>query len=341
MDWRDEWWAATLAPDGFWYRERPGDHFRTSAGDARDPAMTGAFARALLDRVTAALHENEESVTPGHRGADCRNTVLGMVDLGAADGSLLREIARHRPTWSLHGVDVRPAPAGLPSAAAWSRAVWDVRTSRWTDPDGLPTGEPWAGAMPGPLLVVAHEWLDDLPCHVARRVPGGWELLGPDGPTGAAPAAEEAAWLDAWAGDAQIAEVGLTRDLAWAATAVGLPPGSVLVAVDYGHLRQTRPLQGSLLGYRDGRLVDPVPDGRTDITAPVAVDALAAAVERVPGVRRRLFARQCEVVGAPASAAAEGSALDRLVGANRRRVLADPTRLGANWWLIHTVDPAS
>ena len=338
MDWRAEWWEATLAPDGFWYRERPGDHFRTSVGDARDRAMTAAFARTLLDRVTAALHENHGSGTPTHRNG-ARNTLLGMVDLGAADGSLLREVARQRPGWSLHGVDVRPAPAGLPAGTAWTRAVWDVRTSRWTDPDGLPTGAPWAEAIRGPMVVVAHEWLDDLPCHVARRSPGGWELLGPNGPTGEAPAAEEAAWLDAWAGDARIAEVGLTRDLAWAAIAAGLAPGSVLVAVDYGHLRETRPPEGCLLGYRDGRLVDPVPDGRTDITAPVAVDALTAAVERVPGVRRRLVARQCEVVGAPNPGAAEGSALDRLVGANRRRVLGDPTRLGANWWLVHTLDP--
>ena len=49
------------------------------------------------------------------------------------------------------------------------------------------------------------------------------------------------------------------------------------LAVDYGHLRADRPPFGSLTGYRDGRQVPPVPDGGSDVTAHVAMDAVAAA----------------------------------------------------------------
>lgn len=329
MDWLEEWWSSALGEGGFWCREQPGDHFRTSPHARNDPSVA-----AFTDILFGLLDEIAESRT--------RPALRGMVDLGAADGTLLREVAARRPDWSLQGVDVRAAPASLPANARWSRAVWDVRTTSWTDGRGRRTPAPWAGRLPGPVLVLAHEWLDDLPCRVARRVGDGWELLGPDGPTGTAPDAEEVRWLRAWAGQAEVAEVGLTRDRAWAAVAAGLPAGSVLVAVDYGHLRASRPVGGALLGYRDGHPVPPVPDGRTNITAPVAVDALAAAVEHVPGVRRLLLARQSALPVVRADDHHDdGPPLQRLVLANRHRALRDPDRWGANWWLVHVVDPTA
>jgi hypothetical protein len=47
--------------------------------------------------------------------------------------------------------------------------------------------------------------------------------------------------------------------------------------VDYQHGRAARPPAGSLVGYRRGTVVDPVPDGTCDITSQVALDACAAA----------------------------------------------------------------
>ncbi|MEA5155459.1 SAM-dependent methyltransferase [Raineyella sp.] len=297
-------------------------------GDRPDPSAT-ELARLLLSTLDSLSAE-----CPG---------LVGMVDLGAADGALLAAVAQWRPAWQLLGVDVRPAPDGLPAGCRWRQAGWDVRTASWVGPDGR-IAEPWADlAILGPLLVVGHEWLDELPCRVARREPQGWELLGPDGPTGARPDAAETAWLDRWAGTARVAEVGLTRDRAWAAVADRLPAGGVLVAVDYGHQRADRPAEGGLVGYRAGRRVAPAADGRTNLSAPVAIDALAAAVEARPGVRRLLVSRQRDLVaGAPAPATtpapAPATTLAGLVAANRRRLLADPDRWGANRWLVHRVD---
>lgn len=327
MDWLDEWWAAATGPGGFWVHEVPADHFRTSVGHRPDPGAA-ELARLLLSTL--------DSVAPDIRGS------IDTVDLGAADGALLAAVAESDPGRRLLGVDVRPAPPGLPARCRWRQAAWDVRTSCWVGPQGG-MAAPWAGlAAAGPLLVVGHEWLDELPCRVARRTPRGWELLGPDGPTGARPDEPETAWLDRWAGEARIVEIGLTRERAWAAVAASLPRGGVLVAVDYGHRRADRPADGGLLGYRDGRRVPPVADGRTNLSAPVAVDALAAAVEAVPGVRRLLACRQRDLVAGPAPTGRTGTAvpvtLAGLVAANRRRLLADPDRWGADLWLVHRVE---
>ena len=337
MDWLEEWWNATLADDGFWLREQPADHFRTSLGRAGDRTLTTEFVDLLLGAAAPPLPERRTGLATLRAALA---GVRGVVDLGAGDGTLLHELATRRPGWMLHGVDVRPRPDGLPAAVGWTTARWDVRSERWTGIEDTPTVRPWPGP-PRPLLVLAHEWLDDLPCRVACRDPDGWQLLGPDGPTGRVPAAEELAWLATWAGDVTVAEIGLTRDRAWARVAAALSPGSVLLAVDYGHLRATRPADGALTGYRHGRCVAPVPDGRTNITAAVAVDALAVATESVPGLRRVLVARQADVVReatqGPAGESVGASGLQRLVAANRRRVLADPARSGANWWVAHRV----
>ena len=50
------------------------------------------------------------------------------------------------------------------------------------------------------------------------------------------------------------------------------------MAVDYAHVRDSRPPFGTLTGFRAGREVPPVPDGSCDVTAHVALDACAAAV---------------------------------------------------------------
>ena len=50
----------------------------------------------------------------------------------------------------------------------------------------------------------------------------------------------------------------------------------VALAVDYGHLADGRPPFGSLTSFAHGQEVDVVPDGSRDVTAHVAVDAVAA-----------------------------------------------------------------
>ncbi len=324
-DWLRQWQRAATGRHGFWRSARPPAHFRT-AGDERaltDPLTDSAAL--LIGIVEAALP------------APARPRV---VDLGAGEGALLAALARRRPAWGLAGVDVRDAPADLPPHAEWHVAIRDVVAGRWTDREGRSV-DPASWVGPGPTVLVAHEWLDDLPCPVAQRVGGGWRLLGPTGPLGPGDPGT-VTWLDRWSPDAEVAEAGTTRDAAWLDAARSLSGCTgLLVAIDYGHLRADRPTGGTLAGYRDGRRVAPVPDGSTNLTAHVAVDALAAAVEALPGVhrlrlarRRNLFAEIWTDIRSPAPAP---DPLAALVAANRRRLLTDPAVWGDQWWVVHAV----
>lgn len=73
-------------------------------------------------------------------------------------------------------------------------------------------------------------------------------------------------------------EIGASRDAAWSALAAAVirdaGAGSVVVGVDYGHTRESRPPLGTLTGFRDGAEYAPLPDGSCDVTAHVATDSL-------------------------------------------------------------------
>lgn len=181
-----------------------------------------------------------------------------VVDVGAGRGQLLAAFASLLPgDVPMLGVDVGPRPEGLPERVQWQAEL----------PDEL-------GG-----LVVAIELLDVVPCEVVADgrvvlVDGsGAESLGDP------PRDLDAAWLDAWWPswrDGERAEVGRPRDELWADLTRRLRPGSVAVALDYGHVRRGRPEGGTLTGFRAGRQVAPVPDGSMDLTAHVALDSVAA-----------------------------------------------------------------
>jgi len=185
-----------------------------------------------------------------------------VVDVGAGRGELLAALHRIDPSLRLIGVEVADRPADLPAAVGWTNAV----------PAGV-----------GGLLV-ANEWLDNVPLDVAVRTHEGVRLVLVDPATGQESigrpvSARDVAWLERWwplhrRGDR--AEIGWPRDEAWTTAVTALGTG-LAVAVDYGHRVADRPAGGSLTGYRTGRQVIPVPDGMCDITAHVAMDACAAA----------------------------------------------------------------
>lgn len=249
--WKQAWDVALYGAQGFFRRESPAAHFRTSVH------ASPVFAQALVSMARAA-------------GLDT------VVDIGAGRGELLTAMRRLDPHLDLLGVEVAPRPVGLHPSVAWTTAL--------------------PASVEG--LVVANEWLDDIPCHVvevdAQSVPRvvhvdpgtGHESLGLPLSHLSVPAALQA-WLDRWgplgAGPGARAEVGTTRDAAWA-DVVGRVTRGIAVAVDYGHTRESRPPFGSLRSYRDGREVDVLPDGSRDVTAHVALDAVA---ERVGAVVRR------------------------------------------------------
>nr|MCF0102393.1 hypothetical protein [Streptomyces sp. MH191] len=254
--WREAAQEALYGPEGFYRRpEGPAGHFRTSVHAS--PLYAAAVAR-LLARVDAALDRPAE---------------LTFVDMAAGRGELAAGVLAALPgalaaRTRVHAVELAGRPAGLDPRIAWS-------------------AEPPAGVTG---LLFANEWLDNVPVDVAET---DWlERWWPSPPepaphTGTGDTGPHAGTGPA--GTGLRAEIGLPRDLAWASAAGSLARG-LAVAVDYAHTREARPPFGTLTGFREGRQTRPVPDGRHDLTAHVALDACAG-----PGA---LLLSQREALGA-------------------------------------------
>jgi SAM-dependent MidA family methyltransferase len=260
LPWREAWHEALYAAGRGFYVARggPAAHFTTAAHGPTGAAL----ARALL-----GLPEHPLRV---------------VVDLGAGRGELATHLVeamdpteprgRRTPdTTRVVAVDVVDRPDGLDDRVEWLRS-------------------PGGAALPPQLsglrdaLVIAHEWLDVVPCTVAEVDGDGTArevLVDPatgEECLGDALADADRRWADAhWPtrtpGDR--IEVGLARDEAWADLVSRVESGTVL-AVDYGHTATERPAGGTLTAYASGRLTMPVPDGSCDVTAHVAMDTLDA-----------------------------------------------------------------
>ncbi|WP_155369465.1 SAM-dependent methyltransferase [Catellatospora vulcania] len=267
--------TALYGPDGFFVRERPADHFRTSA---QSPHFARAIALLAAD-VDRALGSPE---------------VFDLVDVGAGRGELLHGVlaalpaplrARVRPV----AVEVSARGGGEPGADGALAGV-APRTGAVAG-----TGVSWRTELPRGLtgLLLATEWLDNVPLDLARDGSYLDTDLNPCGPLDPA----DAAWIERWwpAGPDDVVEVGRSRDEAWA-DAVGALDAGLALAVDYGHRRGERPVLPTVTGFRGGREVPPVFDGSTDITCHVAMDSVAVAAQ----------ARTREVAGPDAQAATSG-----------------------------------
>ncbi|GAA1754123.1 SAM-dependent methyltransferase [Luedemannella helvata] len=295
---------ALYGPAGFFTTGAgPAAHFRTSS-HASGPFLTAVLA--LLTSLDAALDNPP---------------VVDLVDVGAGRGELLLGVRATAPPalrerLRLVAVELAPRPGDLPADIAWTDRL----------PDSV-TG-----------LLTAVEWLDNVPLDVVRE--GRYVRV--DDTLGDPVAPEDAAWLARWWPGDGPAEVGRTRDLAWAAAVSRLTSGLAL-AVDYGHVTGERPASGTLTGYRAGRQVAPVADGSCDITAHVAIDSVAAAVGRAPAV----LMRQSEALRAlgadgrrpPISLASTDPAgyVRALSAASLAAELTDPGGLGSHYWLLHGV----
>ncbi|MFI1367643.1 SAM-dependent methyltransferase [Streptomyces griseochromogenes] len=249
--WRAATQEALYGPDGFYRRpEGPAGHFRTSVHAS--PLFAHAIAR-LLCRVDEALG---------------RPRTLDFVDLGAGHGELVGGVL-----------------AALPADVAARARGYAVELAG--RPDGLDERITWLSEPPREItgLLFANEWLDNVPVDVAEVDPAGVPrlvLVAADGTEalGEPVSGAEADWLARWwplpAEEGLRAEIGLPRDLAWAA-AVDRVARGLAVAVDYAHTADARPPFGTLTGFREGRETAPAPDESCDITAHVALDACAAA----------------------------------------------------------------
>jgi SAM-dependent MidA family methyltransferase len=310
--WFDAWVQASTGPDGFWTSASPTAHFQTAS--ALGPELALAVA-ALL------------------RG---RPELRRVVELGAGDGQLLAGLQGLQPDLRLAGVDLRQRPDGLTSAVDWRTDRWDVHRSAWT------TGAVTALlAAAEPTLVLAVEWLDDLPCRLAAPVAGDWLELDASGQPAGRLAEGDRRWVERWWPGGDRIEVGSTRDRAWSAVITGLAKaGGAGLLVDYGHERGSRPPGGSLAGFRAGRSVAPVPAADRNLTAHVAVDAVQAAGERA-GARTVLRGRQAEVLTDLLPPLARTDLLDSLAARSRRRALTTSAGWGSHWWLWQEVAPTA
>ncbi len=279
----------------------PGRHFRT-AGQA---APWAAAIHRLAVRVADALGST---------------AAFSVVDVGAGGGELLTGLAELAPpSWSLVGVDPAPRPPDLSERVEWQ-----------PEPPDAVVG-----------LIVAVELLDVVPVDVAVRDPDGVRLVtvSPAGQeqAGELVAGRDAQWLGAWWPTPELgdrAEIGWPRDDLWHALTSRLTRGAA-VGIDYA-ANPSRDTGGTLAGYRDGRQVAAIPDGRRDLTAHVLFESLRADGDVVLSQRAALqslgvLGRQPRYDGDPAGY------LDGLAAAGQAAELLDPSGLGDFTWLVHCV----
>ena len=362
VTWRTAMEQALYGPRGFYRRPGagPAAHFRTSA---HNPVFAEAVGRLLL-KVDERLGAPER---------------LDFVDMAAGRGELaagvVKWLAAEAPEVAARvravAVDLGARPEGLPEAVEWAGSNSEARE---IDRTGEPhqtveprqtrgpqqTGRPHqtdeaggSGGVPSGLtgLLIANEWLDNVVCDVAEvGVDGVARIVEVDPASGeerlgAEPDAAQREWLERWwplsRSAGARAEIGLDRDAAWRSAVDRLDRG-VAVAIDYAHTAADRPRFGTLTGYRDGHQVPAVPDGSCDITAHVALDACAAALD-AEGVEtvltsQREYLRELGVSGArPDLALASSDPLGYLRGLSRASAaaeLTDPAGLGAFGWLM-------
>jgi SAM-dependent MidA family methyltransferase len=290
----------------------PADHFRTSAHVG--PAFAGAITTVLTSVDIALGHPDR----------------LDLVDIGAGRGELLTAMIAAMPEGLRErvraiAVEVAPQPDGLDPAITWTD----------TPPDRV------SG------LVVATEWLDNVPLDIAEMTPDGWRtvLVDADGTESLGGEPDDAAWLDRWWPDGIRAEIGATRDAAWAEAVAHIDTGLAL-AIDYGHTLADRPALGTLAAFRNGVAVMPVPNGSCDLTAHIAADAVAAAGSAVAGldaqvVRQTDALRSLGVTGRRPDlelARRDPAAYVRaLSAASTSAELTDRSGLGAHYWIYQPV----
>lgn len=297
----DAWQEGLYGPAGF-YRGTagPAGHFATSAHGI--PGVAELYAESLLTLVA-------------------RLGVTRLIDFGAGRGELLTLLHSRSPELQLTGVDVVDRPTQLPANIEWV-----------VSPGGgdLPSLD-GAGA-----LVVANEWLDVVPCTVAEWDGTAWRVVRDDGSLAGDLSPEERDWQRRWwpadeptPGDR--VEIGLTRDRAFAALR---ERADAVLAIDYGHLKNDRPAEGTLIGYRGGAATAPEFDGSTDITAHVAMDSLGA---DELFTQREAFSSLGIRAGAPSLDLASTDPAGYLAALSRRTAWAaarDPAGLGGFWWAL-------
>jgi SAM-dependent MidA family methyltransferase len=295
--WRQAWTDALYGPDGFFLREAPAAHFRTSV--AASPVFAAAVRR-LAGRVDDALG---------------RPDPFDVVDVGAGRGDLLAALPDVPGRWRLTGVDLAADP-GRPGVG-WQAEVPTVEgllfANEWLDDvplevvfDGrvVEVADDGTEALDGPATSEALEW-------AARWWPQGRRVevgLSRD---------------QAWAAALRRVRRGL---------AVAVDYGHVLD--DRSVWGDRRP---TLTGWREGRPVHPIPDGERDITAHVAFDAcLAVTGGRLLTQREALALLDIRAERPPRELSTTDPRryLALLAEASSAAELLDPRGFGSYGWMV-------
>nr|WP_239088802.1 SAM-dependent methyltransferase [Micromonospora gifhornensis] len=396
MRWHQAMERALYGTDGFFVSGAgPAAHFRTSVHAS--PVFAGALLRLIhhLDGVLGFPSVFDVVDVGAGRGELLRSLSVGVSGESARSGrSGLIPARAGSPETPTTTATVRPSPVnpltittGYDDSCASDLTVGGsvplVERVRFTAvelaprPDDLPEEIRWTDRIPAGVtgLLLATEWLDNVPLDLAVHSQHGWHYLLVDPTSGEETIGDPLSradldWLSTWWPSPLVpdsdsstgsgfratptdrtpvplerVEIGRTRDEAWA-DAVGHVERGLALAVDYGHLRAERPVDGTLTGYRAGRQVPPVPDGSCDVTAHVAMDSVASAGERVARCAYLLGAQRdgLRALGAdggrpPLSLAAGDPAgyVRALAAASAAAELTDPAGLGGHLWLWQPV----
>lgn len=286
--WAQAWRSASTGPRGFYRTHKAEDEFRTSIH----------VDSSVADTLAAFVHAACQQSAPAE---------FAVIDVGSGSGQLLADLAKCLPPGcSYVGIDIRPRPTGLPEPIEWIQRTIDETTENITGRDGNLAG-----------VLIAHEFLDDIPCDVVEldeNLRPRLVLVDPAtgreeiGPGLADPACvrylespnEALAWLERWWPPTRPLarrEIGLARDRVWARLRRVLASGTA-IAIDYGHRHSDRATglwdAGTIKGFAAGRVRRPIPDGSCNITANVALDSCAG-----PGAR---LTQQADHVSATSAA---------------------------------------
>ncbi|MDG4835566.1 SAM-dependent methyltransferase [Micromonospora sp. WMMD967] len=252
--WRDAMSQALYGPDGFFVAgSGPADHFRTSVHAS--PAFASALLRLIVEVDTALGHPYR----------------LDVVDVGAGRGELLRALVglvvgvsgepAHSgrsgliPAWSGSPETLTPAASVRrspddPSSGTVRRSLAErVRFTavEYADrPGNLPEEISWTDAIPEGItgLLIATEWLDNVPLDVAVHTEDGWRYVLVDPENGGETIGESVTpddldWLTTW----------WPHPTSPARAARGLTSPDATSASESG-FRAARPAQGSSLTAR-------------------------------------------------------------------------------------------
>lgn len=306
VGWARAWQEALYGAQGFYRAQVPARQFAA----ATHPPLGAVLAEAIWHY--ADLLE-----------------LSGVVDIGAGRGELIGALHAHRPDRPLLGVDVIERPDELPAGVRWLRG-------------------PGGAALPDELadlddvLVVAHEWLDVVPCVIGQLDASGVlrevlvdlvtgdEALG-DPVEGTDLAWQQRFWPVAQTGDR--VEIGRTRDLAWADLLSRVCRGAA-IAIDSGHVASARPRHGSLTAHGGARVARPVPDGSCDLSAKVAVDSLYHDEIHTQTTAFESFGVWAPMPDPALARCDEAAYRRRLARATAAATLTDPTGYGALRWVV-------